>query len=88
MYLTRSLTVEVDMEETLDRTDARASVTLRGRTFTGYGHARRNPMDENLPEIGEELAAARAMIALAAQLMTAAEITIEERERLLTLANA
>lgn len=84
MYLTRCLTVEVDMEETLLRTDARASVTFRGRTFTGYGHARRNPVDENVPEIGEELATARALAALSKQLLAAAELTIEERERIAT----
>jgi hypothetical protein len=77
MYLSKCLTVEVDLEETLDRTDVRASVTVRDTTFVGYGHARRRPMDENQPLIGEALATARALSDLAHQLTDAAETMIE-----------
>jgi hypothetical protein len=81
MYLTRCLTVEVDLEETLHRTDARASMSFHGERLVGYGFARRHPSDENDPEIGEELATARALRDLAGMLHIAATAAIEARER-------
>ncbi|MGE0137197.1 MAG: dsRBD fold-containing protein, partial [Ilumatobacteraceae bacterium] len=42
--------------------------------------AKRNPDDRDVPVIGEELAAARALIRLAHQLLGAAEDDIEEIE--------
>jgi hypothetical protein len=88
MYLTRCLTVEVDLEETLHRTDARASMSFRGMRLTGYGYARRHPSDENNPTIGEELASARALADLAQQLRIAAELTMDAQERPAQLADA
>lgn len=53
-----------------DRTTARAVLTApSGRTITGEGHARRNPGDRPVPEIGDELAAGRALSHLAHQLI-------------------
>lgn len=49
------------------RLSARAATDLRG-----HGHARRNPADADVPEIGDELAAARALSDLAHQLLRAA----------------
>ena len=49
------------------RLHARDATDLRGR-----GHARRNPADADVPEIGDELAAARALSDLAHQLLRAA----------------
>jgi hypothetical protein len=88
MYLTRCLTVELDLEETLHRTDARASLSFRGERLTGYGYARRNPSDENAPEIGEELAAARALTDLAGKMHVLAAQAIEERQRAAELVDA
>ena len=47
----------------------------------GWGRARRNPGDPDVPIIGEEVAAARALIRLAHQLLGAAEQDIEEIEQ-------
>jgi len=47
----------------------------------GWGRAKRNPSDDDVPVIGEEIAAARALIRLAHQLLGAAETDIEEIEQ-------
>ncbi|MCH0562333.1 MULTISPECIES: dsRBD fold-containing protein [unclassified Streptomyces] len=44
---------------------------------TGHGTAHRNPADRDVPDIGEELAAGRAMRDLAEKLLNAAERDIE-----------
>jgi hypothetical protein len=72
--------IELFFNEDVDRTDARASLVVRGVTFTGVGHARRNPADASLPIIGEELAAARALSDLAHKLVEAAAEAITDRE--------
>jgi len=54
-------------------TYAEARLTPRGDvTLTGTGRARLNPHDKNVPEIGDELAAARALSDLAHQLLDVA----------------
>jgi len=45
--------------------------TSAGATVEGFGRARRDPRDVNIPEIGEELAAARALRDLADRLLKA-----------------
>jgi hypothetical protein len=65
-------TVELRFEETEDHTDAWVTLGTPTETFDGWGRARRNPVDDNVPLVGEELAAARALIALADSLRTAA----------------
>jgi len=45
--------------------------TSAGTTLDGYGRARRNPQDPAVQEIGEELAAARALRDLADRLLSA-----------------
>jgi Rv2632c-like len=72
--------IEMSFEEDSDHTEARASIELRGARFTGFGRARRNPTDPNLPMVGEELAAARALSDLSHKLVEAAAETISERE--------
>lgn len=42
------------------------------------GHARRNPADPSVPEIGDELAASRALAGLAAKLAEIARQDISE----------
>jgi hypothetical protein len=71
---------EMTFEETVDHTDARATISLRGAKFVGFGRARRNPADPDLPVVGEELAAARALSELAHRLLDAAADAINERE--------
>jgi hypothetical protein len=51
---------------------------LRGDHFESTGTARRNPLDPPSPLIGEELAVARALQDLAAQLIEAAQVKIED----------
>ena len=74
--------VEITFEEDADHTEARVTLDLRGARFVGSGRARRNPADANLPMVGEELAAARALSDLAHKLVdAAAEIVNEESGR-------
>jgi hypothetical protein len=54
--------------------------TSAGTTLNGYGRARRNPADAEVPEIGEELAAARALRDLADRLLRATSDDISARE--------
>ena len=72
--------VEVVVDETETTTDAKAVGTIGAATFGGWGRARRNPSDPNVPHIGEELATARALSDLAHRLLDAAADAIEERE--------
>ncbi|GAA4735016.1 hypothetical protein GCM10023216_29730 [Isoptericola chiayiensis] len=54
------------------RTSAHAVLTTaEGATLEGHGHARRNPQDPSVPEIGLELAASRALRDLADRLLAA-----------------
>lgn len=68
----RDWSVGVSVDEHADHT--RATVWLAGdvRNLTGIGVARRNPHDHDVPEIGDELAVARAVSDLAAQLLKVA----------------
>ncbi|MER6090412.1 DUF1876 domain-containing protein [Streptomyces bluensis] len=62
-----------------DEGTTKAQVVLDNGTtvLTGQGAAHRNPADVDVPEIGDELAAGRAMHHLAQQLVNAAERDIE-----------
>lgn len=70
--------VELRFEEDEGHTEAWATLRTPTETFTGWGRARRNPIDENIPLVGEELAAARALIALGDKLRAAAGDAIEQ----------
>jgi nicotinate phosphoribosyltransferase len=80
MEESKVLTIEVLIEETIDRTDAKAITSIRGERFAGWGRARRNPSDSPIPKVGEELATARALSDLSHQLLEAACTRIEESE--------
>jgi uncharacterized protein DUF1876 len=54
--------------------------TSSGTTLDGYGRARRAPSDDDVPEIGEELAAARALRHLADRLLSATSDDLEAIE--------
>jgi hypothetical protein len=59
-----------------DSTEAEAR--LGGDTdLTGHGTARRNPADQNVTKIGEELAVARALSDLAHRLLRVATADVE-----------
>ena len=72
----KSWTVEIEIDEHENTTRAKARLEWRGRDFVGIGVARRNPADYNVSEIGDELAAARALSDLGHQLLvvTASDI--------------
>ena len=70
-------TVEVLLEETADETEARAVLAAGDVHVGGWGRARRNPADPEVPKVGEELATARALNDLAHKLLDAAAHEIE-----------
>jgi hypothetical protein len=78
--MTETAEIEMTFEEDADHTEARAALILRGATFTGRGRARRNPADPELPVVGEELAAARALSDLSHKLVEAAAEAISDRQ--------
>ena len=78
--------VEVSLHEEGGQTRAEARLTRDGVGLTGHGLARRHPGDREVTQIGEEIAAARALSDLAHQLLSDAAGQIEgithERARL------
>ena len=72
--------VNVTFTEDGDRTRADATLELADQRFHGFGQAKRAPGDPNLPVIGQDLAAARALSELSHQLLDAAAARIEEFE--------
>jgi hypothetical protein len=73
-------TVEVLLVESDDKTDAEALLKIGSDRYAGWGRARRNPADREVPRIGEELATARALSDLAHKLLDAAATAIERVE--------
>jgi uncharacterized protein DUF1876 len=69
--------IELTFTEDGDRTRAHAILELPGQHFEGFGEARRAPGDPNVPVVGEELAAARALSELSHKLVQAAARRIE-----------
>jgi hypothetical protein len=70
----------VDIEFDEDDTHTHATVRLQlgdGETMTTIGDAFRNPKDASQPMIGEEIAAARGLIALGTDLLQRAGSRIE-----------
>lgn len=70
-----SVNIVIDEHESQTRATARLQVENRSE-LVGVGMARLNPADSDVPEIGDELATARALADLAHQLIevTAADI--------------
>jgi Domain of unknown function (DUF1876) len=69
--------VEISLREEDGKTLAEAQLTSGDTDLTGHGLARRNPEDQEVTQIGEEVAAARALSDLAHQLLSAAAEQIE-----------
>ncbi|HET6950865.1 MAG TPA: dsRBD fold-containing protein [Acidimicrobiales bacterium] len=68
MSETQVFTVEVEVWEQPDHTEAKAMIEIGGEVRGGWGRARRNPDDPDRPIVGEELAIARALGDLARHL--------------------
>lgn len=58
------------------RAEARLATEPSATRLTGWGIARLNPVDPEVPEIGDELATARALADLAHQLLETAAVDI------------
>ena len=72
--------VNVTFTEEGERTRADAILELASQRFHGFGQAKRSPEDPEVPVIGQDLAAARALSQLSHQLLDAAAQKIETRE--------
>lgn len=78
MTATKRWNVEISIDEHENRTRAEARlVRPDGSHLRATGTARLNPHDANVPEIGDELAAARALSELAHRLLHTAADDIE-----------
>ena len=73
-------TVEIIFTEDDDKTRADAVMSSSPEDLRGWGRSRRNPLDPDLPAVGEEIAAARALTDLAHHLLEAAAHRIESWE--------
>jgi len=76
----RAWTVEILIDETSEETEAEAVLQVDSRRIAGWGRARRNPVDPDVPRIGKELAAARALSDLGHKLLEAAAEGVEAFE--------
>ncbi len=75
--MSKNAHVDLSVEQDEEETTAHARLDLRGDRFESFGKARRNPHDPAMPVIGEELAIARALGSLTAQVMEAAQDRIK-----------
>ena len=69
--------VEISLREDDGQTRAEARLSRDGAGMTGHGLARRHPEDREVTQIGEEVAAARALSDLAHQLLSDAAGQVE-----------
>jgi hypothetical protein len=78
MAATKTWRVDIFIGESDEQTHAEARLMPGAEvSLTGRGVARLNPTDRGVPEIGDELAVARALSDLAHQLLHAAADDIE-----------
>jgi hypothetical protein len=76
--MTATWTIEMRFEEEADHTRATAVLrTPNGRELRGHGQSWRNPVDQPVARIGEEVAGARALSNLAHELIDFAASEIE-----------
>jgi hypothetical protein len=73
-------TVEIAFDEEEGKTRADAVLTGGSERLQGWGRARRSPADPEVPTVGEEIAAARALADLAHHLLELAAHRIESWE--------
>jgi hypothetical protein len=74
---TPTWSVEITFREDESKTRADARLIGSDRELSGWGRARRSPEDPDVPAVGEEIAAARALIDLAHHPLDAAAHDIE-----------
>lgn len=72
--------VTIHLFEDRAQTGARASLSAGNRELVGHGEAHRSPYDSDVPRIGDELAAGRALLDLGRQLLRETEQDIETIE--------
>ncbi len=78
MAVTKAWRVDIFIGEHDDKTYAETRLSVDERvSLSGRGTARLNPKDADVPEIGDELAVARALSDLAHRLLDAAAEDIE-----------
>ena len=78
----KNLETDWHLDISFDEYDTHSNATVRvelgdGETMTALGDAFRNPKDVSQPMIGEEIAAARALISLGTDLLHRASARIE-----------
>jgi hypothetical protein len=79
MGAVKTWNVQIDIDEHEGRTRAVARLRTDGaQSLAATGLARLNPADRDVPEIGDELAAARALSELSHRLLDAAAGDIEQ----------
>jgi uncharacterized protein DUF1876 len=78
MAIFDSWPIEISLHEDDGKTIADARLTKDGVDMVGHGIARRNPHDQEVAQVGEEIAAARALSDLAHQLLGDAAEQIED----------
>lgn len=74
----KDITIAIHIEEDETTTTVHTVLDLMGDHFEAKGRAKRNPTDQPMPVIGEELALARALNGLQAQVMESAQSKIGE----------
>ena len=78
MVTAKHWSVDVYVGEDAGRTYAEANLETGGSTrLRGYGEARLNPADDDVPEIGDEVAVARALSDLGHRVLLAAAADIQ-----------
>lgn len=77
---TKVFTVEIEVQEHPNHTEAKAVLDLGGTAHGGWGRARRNPTDPDRPHVGDEVAIARALRDLAQRVLGTAADEIERTE--------
>lgn len=71
-------TIQIDFTEEGDSTRADAILETGIECIRGYGKAQKNPDDDDVPRIGVEIAAARALEDVVRKLLSEAEDDIAE----------
>ncbi|PWI45095.1 hypothetical protein CK485_05790 [Streptomyces sp. ICBB 8177] len=74
---TKEWALRLDIYEEGDTTRAHARLDTHDNVLEAVAEARRNPHDRAVPEIGDEIAAGRAMIALGERLVRAGASDVE-----------
>ncbi len=72
--------VRLELRQDEDHCEVTAHLDAGDRSLAGVGRSRKNPIDPAVPQIGEELATARALQDLASHLTEDAWMMIEKFE--------